>query len=361
MNYQFASTYSVIIVMYLLALFLFLRYEKDNKARLFLGISYVLFGTSMLYQFIYSYIWNNIEQSGISMSSLLITSFICTLSLVYPLQIISTKTLQVKKILKLFTPFFFVSGGCIVIYLNDSQIRYYTSVHHFFGYFSRMEVSIYILIFTYIAGCLVYTIFLLLRNRNVVINSRWFCEYLGTFVLMNLFYVLSLFSNTAWLMISNYLFVLCCAYITYLELYERESNLSEISILPEQMLNNVSPLISKRVKGLRIRLVEYMETEKAWRDPDITVKDVTTKLRTNRRVLNSVVQEMGYDNFPSYINYLRVKDFTEIIENSKDDSFQNIFFNVGFKSRATAHRNFKNIKGLSPSEYYDSIKVIEED
>ncbi|MGL6179609.1 MAG: hypothetical protein ACRC13_10475 [Tannerellaceae bacterium] len=363
MDYQFASTYSLVIIMFLLALFLFLRLEKDNRARLFLAIAFLLFGTSMLFQFICVYVLNKVEQVDFSMS--FITTIICTTGLTYPLEVLYPKSVNQRKIFKLYSPLIILLGVYLVALLNGYQFQNYISIVHLFTSLPRLDAMVYLSLLTYIGAFIVYAVVLFSTHKNEQINPRWFTKYLITFIVMNLFYQVSIVSNAGLHMISKYIFILCCGYITYLELYERlcPDFVHAATSIDEQPpeKSEAREALSPRETMLRVVLIDYMEKEKAWRDPDITVKDVTTKLRTNRRVLNSVVQEMGYDNFPSYINYLRVKDFTEIIENSKDDSFQNIFFNVGFKSRATAHRNFKNIKGLSPSEYYDSIKVIEEE
>lgn len=357
MNYRFASTYSLIIIMFLLALFLFLRFEKRNRARLFLGSAFLLFGILMLFQFMHAYVWNNLEQVDFTLSTLFTTAFICTTSLAYHYEIRSPMSVTLSKILKFNLPVIGLFGGCLVLYLNGYRFLYYSSFIDLFSSITRFDAITSVLLLMFIGGCITYTIKLLLTLNDEEVHSDWSFRYLIAFIVMNLFYLLSIISNDGLHMICKYTFVLCCAYITYLELFERASlELVQTNITEASLVLKGYEVRSSRIKGLRIRLTEYMEQEKAWRDPDITVKDVTTKLRTNRRALNSVVQEMGYDNFPSYINYLRVKDFTEIIENSKDDSFQNIFFNVGFKSRATAHRNFKNIKGLSPSEYYLSIQ-----
>lgn len=362
MNYQFASTYSLIIIMYLLALFLFLRQEKDNRARLFLAIAFVLFGTLMLFQFIYTYVWNKVGLLDFSMLRILCTTIICPTTLIYSLEILYPKSVTQKKVFKFYIPLIILHGVYLAAFLNGYKFQNYTSITHLFSNLSRFDAIVYLPLLIYIGTFIVYiiyTVIVLSTNKNEQINPRWFKKYLITYFVIGFFYLVSIVSNAGLHMISKYIFILCCGYITYLELYER---VCVEHVFPktysEDQLSKTKETLSHRETKLRAELIEYMDQEKAWRDPDITVKDVTTRLRINRRVLNSVVQEMGYDNFPSYVNYLRVKEFTEIIENSKDDSFQNIFFNVGFKSRATAHRNFKNIKGLSPSEYYQSIQKV---
>lgn len=357
MNYQFASTYNLIIIMFLHALFLFLRFEKGNNSRLFLAIAFLLFGGLKLFQFINAYVWGNEEYINYSMITLFSIAFICSTTLAYALEVISPKSVTLWKIFKLNLPLNLLLGISLIALLNGYKFEYYSSITTLFSSLTRLDAIVFLLVLICVGVCLISTILLLSIYRHKQVNSRWVSKYLITFIVINLFYILSIVTNGGLHMLCKYIFVLCCTYITYLELFERaDTDVIQENSDTDQSVDKEREVQSPRIKGLKIRLVEYMEQEKAWRDPDITVKDVTSRLSTNRRALNSAIQDLGYENFPSYVNYLRVKDFTEKIQDSKDDSFQNIFYIVGFKSRATAHRNFKNIKGLSPSEYYQSIQ-----
>lgn len=102
-----------------------------------------------------------------------------------------------------------------------------------------------------------------------------------------------------------------------------------------------------------------MTEEKAWRNPDITMAFLVRYLGTNRTTLAKVIQEQGYENYSSYINQYRINDFIEIIRSGESDNFQNVFYDVGFRSRATALRNFKQFTGMTPSEYMKEHNISE--
>ena len=64
------------------------------------------------------------------------------------------------------------------------------------------------------------------------------------------------------------------------------------------------------------------------------------------------MRESDYENYSNYINRLRIEDFMEQIESWQMLNFQETFFFVGFRSRSTALRNFRQFTGSTPSEYF---------
>lgn len=64
------------------------------------------------------------------------------------------------------------------------------------------------------------------------------------------------------------------------------------------------------------------------------------------------MHENGDENYTNYINRLRIEDFLQKIESGESENFQDTFFFVGFRSRSTALRNFRQFTGMTPSEYF---------
>lgn len=79
---------------------------------------------------------------------------------------------------------------------------------------------------------------------------------------------------------------------------------------------------------------------------------VISELFTNRTSLAQAMRESDYENYSNYINRLRIEDFMEQIESGQMLNFQETFFFVGFRSRSTALRNFRQFTGSTPSEYF---------
>lgn len=112
--------------------------------------------------------------------------------------------------------------------------------------------------------------------------------------------------------------------------------------------------ISKATK-LFERLDEYMHKNHAWRDPDLSMTYIVDVLRTNRTTLAQAIQEHGYDSYIVYINNLRIEDFIKMIQSGTGVAFQKTFYDVGFRSRNTALRNFRRVTGKIPSDYFYTL------
>ncbi|MEG1562703.1 MAG: hypothetical protein RR365_03115 [Bacteroides sp.] len=83
-----------------------------------------------------------------------------------------------------------------------------------------------------------------------------------------------------------------------------------------------------------------MNKNQAWRDPNISM------------TMSAALHQGGFDGYPSYINSKRISDCINLIQSGKADSYIDAFYNVEFRSKSTALRNFKEITGSIPSQYF---------
>lgn len=98
-----------------------------------------------------------------------------------------------------------------------------------------------------------------------------------------------------------------------------------------------------------------IEEERPWRNPDMSIATLADLLQTNRTTLSRLFQEQGYSGgYKEYINRRRIDDFLELMDEHPQKSMQDAFFEVGYRSRMTALRNFKEYMGMGPSEYFSS-------
>ena len=102
---------------------------------------------------------------------------------------------------------------------------------------------------------------------------------------------------------------------------------------------------------LWIQLNELIDNEQLWRNPDTNITKLAVRLNTNRNKLSRIIQEKGYDGYKEFINRRRINEFLKIADSDKYVNVLDTFFKVGFRSKATALRNFKEYTGMLPSEY----------
>ncbi|MGN0206544.1 MAG: helix-turn-helix domain-containing protein [Muribaculaceae bacterium] len=105
------------------------------------------------------------------------------------------------------------------------------------------------------------------------------------------------------------------------------------------------------------RIIEAMNDGELWRNPDLMLSDLAHHVGSNRTYVTRAIKEMGYSGFKDYVNHLRVEYIRHQLHNPRHEKLQALFFDAGFRSRASAWRNFTAIEGCSPSEYDEKNAV----
>lgn len=125
------------------------------------------------------------------------------------------------------------------------------------------------------------------------------------------------------------------------------------SPLPGQAKEEEDPTerLSEESRLLWDKMQRLMQDKEVWRDPDLTLNQLATMLGSNRTRISKLIQEAGYGGYKDLVNRHRVKAFLRLAESGKMTSIQDAFFSVGYQSKMTALRHFKEYTGMTPTEY----------
>lgn len=119
-----------------------------------------------------------------------------------------------------------------------------------------------------------------------------------------------------------------------------------------------SPLSDEKGQKLFDQLEELMETEKIYRDKDMTIERLSEKLNTNRSYLSRIINEHSGLNFNNYINKYRINEAVQILSDTdKDILLKAVAFDLGFNSLSPFYNAFQKEIGVPPTKYRE--KVIE--
>lgn len=101
------------------------------------------------------------------------------------------------------------------------------------------------------------------------------------------------------------------------------------------------------------KLTSYMESQKPYLNPDITLEILAGELSINPRILSQLINENFRKNFKSYILEYRIKESMQILADSKyrDLTVLEILYQVGFNSKSAFNNQFKLFTNLTPLEY----------
>lgn len=113
-----------------------------------------------------------------------------------------------------------------------------------------------------------------------------------------------------------------------------------------------------KANELIVRLKVLMKQKEVYKNPDVDITKISVKLDVNYSFLSKVIRLKGYNNFNHYINTYRVECVKDLLKVSDLEkiTLMYIYTEAGFKNQSTFNRVFKQIEGITPSEF---IKQLE--
>jgi AraC-like DNA-binding protein len=104
-------------------------------------------------------------------------------------------------------------------------------------------------------------------------------------------------------------------------------------------------------------LLKHMKEKKPYLNSDLNVSKLSRELDVTPEYLSKLINTKLNKNFFDFVNRYRVNEFKECCKNSSHQNFSliGLAYDCGFNSKATFNRVFKNIAGITPSEYYKQV------
>ncbi|NID13026.1 helix-turn-helix domain-containing protein [Fibrivirga algicola] len=100
-------------------------------------------------------------------------------------------------------------------------------------------------------------------------------------------------------------------------------------------------------------LLDFMNSEKPYLEPDLALPDLARRMHTNPVLLSQVINAGAGKNFNDFVNEYRVDEFKRQVRDPANAhlSFLGLALDCGFNSKATFNRAFKKFTGTSPKEF----------
>ena len=101
------------------------------------------------------------------------------------------------------------------------------------------------------------------------------------------------------------------------------------------------------------RLERLMETEKVYRDADLSLQSLAEKLSVSSHVLSQVLNEKLNRNFSDFINWYRIEEAKRIfrIPKGAQKKIAAVAFDVGFNTIVAFYNAFKKYTDMTPAQY----------
>lgn len=146
-------------------------------------------------------------------------------------------------------------------------------------------------------------------------------------------------------------------------LQQAEAQSEKTSPSPSEGGERLSPLwvtppsegpgeVAGGLKTLYARLLQVMESEQLYVDPDMDRQQVARHLGTNEHYLSECISHLsGYPNFSTWLASYRINHVLQLIEENPAQNVEQLYLLSGFVSHTTFTRHFRAHTGMTCKQY----------
>ena len=279
--------------------------------------------------------------------------YIFALLICYILELTNPRWLTVMRAIVLFLPSIILAGYVI----------YYYSIGDITNIYSVARIKAVSDTPNVIARIVFMLVFVLYPIMLVVLRFQWkrpqIQKYIDVLILFAALLCVSYILSRGLQIFGGYLlhellYILITIGVLYFEFYERlHIPLETVRTYYEQPEVPNNTLITVNVVANNLR--ELMNDDSVWRDPELTADRVVQLVGTNRTYIQHAARQLGFANLSDMVHRRRVDYICECLRKDPNANIQNIFWDAGYRSRATAWRNFTNIVGCTPTDFVHRI------
>lgn len=140
----------------------------------------------------------------------------------------------------------------------------------------------------------------------------------------------------------------CCGYF----FMQRSAH---ISVALKDAIKDVqrgkSQLAGVNLSELDGKIRRVMVTEEAFTEFELTLPKLAQKLDLRPHQLSEYLNRIRSKKFSEFVNAYRVEKAKSILKTSEEENILEIAFSVGFNSKSAFNNAFKEVTGVSPSEF----------
>lgn len=132
--------------------------------------------------------------------------------------------------------------------------------------------------------------------------------------------------------------------------------LREKYLLVSQEMNEINPRISQKDREFITQFTNaiYEQIQEVNIDPDLLAQ----KLYMNKQMLRRKISNITHTTLPNYISKIRVDYAKQLLKRYPELSINDVSIRCGFCDHAYFSRTFKQIIGVSPTQYRKNLEII---
>ena len=274
----------------------------------------------------------------------------------YPISVVMPEWLTPRHFFFLFLPTVVIIAAFLFFEGHWTELPTPLSVWENIG---KPDVLVRLLaLFAMLPYCFIL-FFLPYNYRQSSASFSWILNYsIGISTLCCVHIIVMLTCNPV---LINVLAVLATLFYIQSTEYELEDRLAP-SLKPGASMSDdemaTMPLEEEPIGELDLwsRISRFIDKEEVWQDPDLSLSSLAQLCATNVTYINRVIRQETGGSFKDLVKNKRITYVINYLQEKPDSDIQTAFFNAGYRSRATAWRNFKDIMGVTPTEFKQGME-----
>lgn len=111
---------------------------------------------------------------------------------------------------------------------------------------------------------------------------------------------------------------------------------------------------------IKLKLFKMFDEEKPYLSPDLTIRDMATKLCTNQSYLSRFLNHSMKMNFNEFVNNYRVNEAMALFEEDNGISLPELCRRSGFRNVSSFNNAFRRYTGSTPGEWCRKVKRMDD-
>lgn len=123
--------------------------------------------------------------------------------------------------------------------------------------------------------------------------------------------------------------------------------------------NNHTEQDVEKLNRLYESIVMHLHKKKPYCDPDFTISQLSIAIDSNITYISKAIKLNKDVNFNIFINSYRIDMVKEMLNNDYQNKYtmRYIYTSSGFRHQSTFNKVFKQISGITPSEYIKNVEL----
>jgi AraC-like DNA-binding protein len=155
-------------------------------------------------------------------------------------------------------------------------------------------------------------------------------------------------SSTAISLLINFIFAVLIFFkgLTHPELFNYD-------IKEEKPKYEKSKLTKEEADAYLTKLQNFMKDKKPYLNSNLNINELADKVDIPMRYLSQIINDLLQQNFFDFINFYRIEESKNYLSDYKYKKLNilEVLYEVGFNSKSTFNKVFKEYTGLTPTEY----------